>query len=309
MELSILLIDQIVIQFIMMIVGFLLVKIKLIDDYGTTALSKLVLYVIMPCSILKSFQIQISNELVKSLGVALVAAALINILFLVTAYLLKKPLKLDDVEQASLTYSNCSNLILPLVEATLGEEWLIYCCPYILVQNIIFFTIGTAAIRGEKKLQLRKVLNINSIIIFLGIFLLVTQIQLPEMVSSVVDSFANMIAPASMMVIGMSIGNANFKKAFLNPRNYCLCFIRLILMPTIFICLVKVSGICHLLDGLKPVMLIVLMAAASSSAAMVTQTVRCYGKNSEKASILNMMTVLFLIITMPLMVMIFEKVV
>lgn len=310
MELSLLLIDQIVIQFIMIFVGWFLIRIKLTDEHGTTALSKLVLYVIMPCSILNSFQIEVNPILLKLLGIALAVAVVLNILFLLMSYLLKRTMSLDEVEQASITYPNCSNLIIPLVAATLGEEWTIFCCPYILVQNCIFFTIGIANIRGERKLKLKQSLsNINTIVIFIGIILLITQIRLPVMVSSVIDSFGRMIAPASMMVIGMSIGKADFIRAFTDFRNYVLCFFRLIVMPFLAIVLIKVSGIGNISDQMKTVLMIVLMGAASSSAAMITQTARCYGKDSEKASVLNMMSVLFLIVTMPLIITIYEHVI
>lgn len=308
MELSLLLANQILVQFLMIFVGIILVKIGFISDEEINALSKLVLYVIMPCTIINSFQIKLNKDILKELGIALIVAFLINMLFYAIASICKNLMVLDVVEQASIIYPNCANLIIPLVAATLGEEWQIFCCPYILIQQIIFFTVGVTTIREEKGIQIKKLLlNSNIFAIIIGIFLLISQIRLPTIITSVLNGFAAMIAPSSMMVIGMSIGNVNFVKAFTDKKNYVLCFIRLILMPCIVIVIIKFSGICKWMENLKSVLLIVVMGASASSAAMVTQTARCFGKDSEKASILNMMTVLFLIFTMPIIVMLYEK--
>ena len=57
MELSFLLAKQILIQFLMLAVGFVLIKIKLFKSSDATAISKLVLYVISPCAVYNAFQI------------------------------------------------------------------------------------------------------------------------------------------------------------------------------------------------------------------------------------------------------------
>lgn len=310
MEISILLAKQIVIQLSMIFVGTIIKKIKLIDDGGVTALSKLVLYLILPCSIFNSFQIELKKDTLLWLFIATIVSILINILFSLVVMFLKKFMYLDGVEHASLLYPNCSNLIIPLVSATLGKDWLIYCCPYIFVQNILFFTVGISTIREEKTIDLKKAfININIVVIVVGLIFLVFHIPIPSMVGSVIDSFAAMIAPASMLVIGMSIGNSNIKKIFGNIRYFILCVIRLVFLPVMVILIIKFTGICTYYHGLKDVLLIVLMGASSSIAALVVQTARCYEKDSEKAGILNMLSVILLVITMPVIVNIYEKII
>lgn len=45
-----------------------------------------------------------------------------------------KVLKLDGVEETSLIYSNAGNLIIPIVTAILGKEWVIYTSAFLSVQ-------------------------------------------------------------------------------------------------------------------------------------------------------------------------------
>ena len=48
--------------------------------------------------------------------------------------LLGHALHLDAVEKASMIYSNAGNLIIPIVTAVLGKEWVIYSSAFLSVQ-------------------------------------------------------------------------------------------------------------------------------------------------------------------------------
>ena len=50
-----LIIEQIVIMMVLMAVGYVIYKIRMIDDYTTKQLSSLILYVVVPCIMLVSF--------------------------------------------------------------------------------------------------------------------------------------------------------------------------------------------------------------------------------------------------------------
>ena len=57
---------------------------------------------------------------------SLAAAVLIQGLFVLGTRLLRNPLKLVPVESASLAYPNALNMVLPLVTATMGAEYVFY---------------------------------------------------------------------------------------------------------------------------------------------------------------------------------------
>lgn len=70
---------------------------------------------------------------------------------LVVCGILRKLLKMDEVETASLIYSNAGNLILPLVTSILGEEWVIYASGFLCVQTIIVWTHGQSLMQGQRQ--------------------------------------------------------------------------------------------------------------------------------------------------------------
>ena len=55
----------------------------------------------------------------------------------------------------------------------------------------------------------------------------------------------------------------------------------------------------------KDILLVVFLAAAAPAAAMVTQLAQIYDRDSKYASVINVMSVIFCIVTMPLMVMLY----
>ena len=126
------------------------------------------------------------------------------------------------------------------------------------------------------------------------------------MIESCVSGFGDMISPASMMVIGMVIGDVDLRWVFRQKRPYLICMIRLILFPLIAAIAFAVLERTGLHPDAEYILMIVLIATAAPAAAMVTQLAQIYEKDSRYASVINVMSVIFCIVTMPLMVLIYE---
>ena len=98
-----------------MILGFVLVKAKLVKSEDSSVLSKLSLYLFMPAVIINAFNVEMTNDIVRGLIVAFFVAVLIHIVLLMLDCILKKYFKTTNVERASIMYSNAGNLIVPIV--------------------------------------------------------------------------------------------------------------------------------------------------------------------------------------------------
>ena len=55
------------------------------------------------------------------------------------------------------------------------------------------------------------------------------------------------------------------------------------------------------------ILLIVLLATSAPSAVMVTQLAQIYDRDAKYASVINIMSVIFSIVTMPLIVLLYES--
>jgi len=110
-----------------------------------------------------------------------------------------------------------------------------------------------------------------------------------------------------MMVTGMLIAEMSLKDIFTNGRVYFITFLRLIAVPAVALLLLKVSGLVNGSPDGKKLLLIVFLAVITPSASTITQMCQVYG-NSQYASAINVMTTLFSIVTMPLMVLLFQMI-
>ncbi len=302
-----LLIKQIAELFLVMFMGFILVKTHLLKAEESKTLSTVALYLIMPCVIINAFQIKYTESIRNGLILAFVAAVLIHIVLLILIKILGRIFNLDAVEKASMIYSNAGNLIIPIVTSILGKEWVIYSSAFISVQLFLLWTHGKMMLCEERKVDLKKILlNINMITIFLGILFFVTRFQLPDIIIKTMESVSGMLGPISMIIMGMLIGNMSFKQIFAYKRIYIVTFLKMIVCPFIILLLLKYGGMANLLSDGKVILLISLLATITPSASAVTQMAQIYGKNEEYASVINAITTIICIITMPIMVWLYQ---
>ena len=307
MNISILLMEQIIQLFLMIFMGYLIVKVGLVKDEDSKVLSKIILYLIIPCVIINAFQVDYTMDTVKGLLLALAASVMTQVLLLIIISIAGKLLHLNEVEIASVYYSNSGNLIVPIVTFILGQDWVLYGCVFMSVQLIFLWTHCKKIISRESSYDWKKiVLNINMISIFIGVVLFFAKIHLPEIINNTLGSVGSMIGPASMIVTGMLFAGMNLKQIFADKRVYFVSFLRLIAVPLLALVMIKISHLAMFSADGNKIMLIVFLAIITPSASTITQMCQVYGNDSRYASAINVMTTLFSIITMPLMVMLFE---
>jgi predicted permease len=307
MNLSSLLIKQIAAMFVMMAVGFVFVRVKLLKPEQGTIISKILLYAVVPCSIVNSYCIEFTASKLSGLGVSILGAAAVHAVFLLLERVLRRPLKLASVESASIIYSNAGNLIIPLVLATLGSEWVFYISGYMMVQQLLIWTHGKTMMSGTRQWDFRKIItNVNIIAIFVGIVLFLTGWRFPGFLSSAMESTAGMIAPLSMILIGMMLGGMKLRSIFGERRAYLVAGLRLVLFPLAVAAVFYITRITALHPEAKGILLITFLAAASVSATTITQFAQLYDNRPGYASTVSIITTLGCIVTIPAMVWVYQ---
>lgn len=307
MELSLLLAEQILAMFLTMAVGFFVVKIGLFQETDGKVISNLVVYICSPCIIIDSFQIEMTDDKVRGLLLAVIAAIFVHIVMLAGTWILNHIFRFNSIEKASIIYTNAGYLIIPLVGAVLGSEWVFYTTAFIIVQTVLMWTHCISLISETAQTDYKKILlNPNIIAMLIGLVLFLFRIQLPNVIATCVSGFGNMITPASMLVIGMAIGNVDLKWVFKQKRPYLICFFRLIFYPILGVFGFGILGQMGIHPDVEYILMIVLLATAAPAAAMITQLAQLYNKDVKYASVINVMSVIFCIVTMPVMVMLYE---
>lgn len=307
MELSFLLMQQICQLFIMIFFGFLLVRKNVLTSDDSKVLSKLIIYIAAPCAIINSFMIEFTQDKLIGLEIAFLGAILVHLIFIPLVNILSRVTGWLPIEKATMIYSNSGNLIIPLVGAILGKEWVLYTSGYMVVQTILLWTHAKNLVCNEKHIDIKNIIyNVNIIAIIIGICLFMFRIQLPVILTSTMDKVSSMMGPLAMIVIGMLIGNMHLIDIFKEKRIYLISFMRLIVLPLVVVIVFKLTGLTTITKDANQILLITTLASCAPPAAMITQFAQLYNKHPGYASLMNVMGVIFSIITMPLIIMIYQ---
>ena len=299
---ALLLFKQILSLFLIMACGFLIVRLRLLKSSDSRMLSVLSIYLIVPCVIVKAFQIELTEQVRNGFLLAVVAAVGAHICLLFISFVLKRLLGLDAVERASVIYSNAGNLVIPLVTAILGDEWVIYSSAFICVQQIIMWTHGQMILSGQRGVNWKKLfLNVNVISIALGLAFMLLHVRLPDILYSSVSALAGTIGPVSMIMLGMLLAEVDLKRIVRNGRVYLVTAFRLIVTPLIMLCLIKISGLAGAVSQGRTILYVSFLAMMTPAATMVTQLSQLNENRPDFASSVNVMTTLLCVVTMPLL--------
>ena len=288
--------------------AYALVKFRVLRSEGSRTISLIMMYMIGPCTVISAFQIDSTPEVRSGLLLAFAAAIISHVgAIVINNLFIRKPLHLTTVEQASFEYPNAGNIIIPIVVSLLGQEWVVYTCAYICVTIVLQWTHLKQLISGETHINIKKILtNVNIIAILAGFVILAFGIKLPKLLQDAVDSVSVMIGPASMMMIGMMLAGMELKQIFANKRVWLISFLRLIFAPLLFIVFLRLTKFGAGVPNSDTILLITLLASASAAAATVTQMELVYGKDAEYACSINVVTTMLCIITMPLIVLVYQ---
>ena len=303
---AVLLAQQIFQLFLMMLCGYLLVRLNVLKSSDSKPLSVLLVYLITPCTILNAFQIEYSAEKAAGFIMAILSGLMIHVLLFVIVYVLSRVFRFTNVEKASLIYSNAGNLIIPLVTAILGEEWVIYASAFMVVQQFIIWTHGKSLIQGKTGADFKAILlNVNLIACVAGMIMFLLHLHLPSLLGGTVKSMASVIGPVSMIMIGMILAGTDLKSIVKGKRIWIIAILKMIIIPMIILVIMKYSGFSRFAADGVTILYISLMATMTPSASTVTQMAQLYDQDAGTATAINTITTLMCIATMPLLTMIY----
>ena len=307
MQTSLVLMSKLLAMMIMVAVGYAAVKFHAVDSGESVTLSKLTVYILQPCLICRSFQIEITPERMTGFLCALLLGITTYIVWIAALAVLKKPLKLDGVDRCNLIYSNIGNLALPIINMILGSEYVFYASALQIPFNLLIWTHGNSIISGEKRLNLRKILlNPNIIALTAGLLLIAFRVRLPDCLDTAMEGLGNMVGPCSMLMIGMVISRSDLRKVFTNARAYAISLGRLVAMPLSLLLMMLASGVLSRHPWMIPIFQVCLIALSTPPGATVAQLAVLYNKKAYETSLYSVVSMALCVVTMPLMLALFQ---
>lgn len=300
--------SQVIIMFLLIGVGFVCYKIKMINEETAGQLSEILLMIVTPAVIIQAFQIEFKPSLAKGLLLSLSLAIVSHIVGIIVSTVLirKKPEgKEYCVERFACVYGNAGFMGIPLIAAVLPDNGVFFASAFIAVFNIFIWTHGVTLMSGEFKAKdLLKILKSPPIIgVCLGLVFFFCSIKLPAVVGSAVGFIADLNTPLAMIVTGIYIAKSNLLTAFTDLKIYRVALIRLLIIPVI---MVGIFTLFKITPERETILIANLLASACPTAATTLLIATKFRAGPEHASKIIAATTVFSVATIPLIMFLFN---
>lgn len=298
---------QMIKLFIIMCVGYLLYKIKLLDDHTRVHLTKILLYVTTPALIIHSFIENAGAEKKEMLpGLFVIAAAmyiLLPVVGLIITFVLRVKRQHQGLYMFMTVFSNVGFMGFPVCDALYGTEGVFYAAVFNCVFNICVFTMGVVLVNYPKDsndkrhvLNAKKLLNPGILCCFIAVIIFLFEVPVPGVIMEALDSVGGLTSPLAMMLVGASLAMMDIREMFGDIRAYIYTIIRQLALPLAAWPVIErfVS------DGTVAAITLILVAmpVANTSVLFATE----YKRDEKTAAKVIFLTTLAAIITIPLVI-------
>ena len=292
--------QQVVVLFLLMLVGAICNKVGFFGESEVKGLSKMVLYFVTPCVIIESFQREPNGAMIRNLLITMGIAFASYILGIVLANLCihDKDKSKELVLRFGSVFGNCGFMSLPIEEALLGEDGVFYGAVFIAAFNLIVWTYGLAVMSGDKKNISLKKLAVNPGILgtIAGLIVFLFRISLPAVFQEPISFMADLNTPLPMIIIGYYLGNLKLHHLVENKKQYLSMLLKLLVIPGITLLMMWPLH----LD--KSVIMVCVIASAAPTAANTAMFAALFNRDSQLAAQMVSVGTLFSLITIPSMV-------
>lgn len=260
-------------MFLIMLVGLLFRKKNIISEEGKKNLTDLVIYLILPCNIMKSFLIEFDGGTLKNFGLILLISVLIQVFCAVLAKLLYRRTAQGHgpVLKYATVASNSGFLGNPVAEGVFGSMGLALASVYLIPQRIVMWSAGVSYFTGgaDRKTVVRRVVTHPCILaVCLGFTLMLTQVSLPPFLEASLRDVGNCNTAMSMLVIGTILADVRFRELF-DKSLFWFSGLRLVLIPLAVFAGCLLCRVDKLVTGVS--VLLAAMPAASTAAILAAK--------------------------------------
>jgi len=291
---------QVIILLILILIGVVLAKGKVLTESGVKSMTDMVLYTVTPCVIIKSFIREFDPATLKKLLISFLIALLAHIGFIVLSHLIihDKDKSKESVLRYGTVFSNCGFMSIPLQQALFKDDGVFYATSYIAIFQLLIWSYGIIVMSGDKKYLSPKKLLLSPGLIGLaaGLIIFLFSIPIPEIIIEPIKYMSYLNTPLPMIIIGFHLANSNVLDGIKNPKCLLAISLRLVILPLIAL---VVMYLCRI----RGVMLVSSVISCCAPVAAITTMFSAKFERDTSLSVnfVSLSTVLSLI-TMPLLI-------
>lgn len=293
---------QMMILFLLMMVGFIANKTKVMDADSNKKVSKLVINITSPAIIIYSV---VGNPLnnKRELAVIFLIAIIPFTIFPLIAKGILKLLKISQQQKGTfevmLIYSNMGFMGIPVISGIYGTDAIFYVSIFMLMFNISFFSYGVSTLRGgsaSEKISIKRIINPGVVAALTGLIIFLLEIPLPSVLTETLGIIGNVTTPLAMIIVGSTIAEVSVKEVFMDWKIYIYTFLRLLILPIIMWILLRNFIVNETLLG------VAVLLMGMPTAANIVMACNEYGGDGDFVSRGIFLTSLGSLLSIPLLV-------
>lgn len=290
------LLRQIAIMALLMAVGIYLSRKGFLSPQGTKDLGAILLRIIIPCVIVKSYITTYSRERLLELALSAGLALAAFILAMGIAYLVYG--KRRRIENFASAFCNAGFIGIPLAQAVIGDEGVFYMAASVALLNLFQWTYGVYIMTDRRDSISAKTIAKNPVVIaiVIGIALFLSRLPVPGIVTSTLGYIAGMNTPVAMILMGTYMAKLPWRK-LLDKRAYGCVLLRLVIIPAVVLLVFWALPISN-----QNVALAAYLAAATPVGANICVFAQQYDCDYEFSVVTVCLSTVLSIVTVPLMV-------
>lgn len=292
--------------FLLLVLGFVLFKCHIFDEYTNKKISALIVNVASPMLIISSIAGVEGND--KSIVFLMIGAGILMYIgFIILGKIINRifpfPKKDWPVYECMVVFANTGFMGYPVLLDVFGQEAVFYASLIHMAFNFFVYTYAIMCLTkgddNEFKLNFKQLLTPGIVLIFIGILIYLFDIQLPSVLMDTINSVGSLTAPLSMMMIGSSLAVYPIKDSFTDWRSYVFAFVRLIIVPFVTMTVCRLLHInpyyanITIITNAMPVGSMVLMLATQYNA-----NVKIVTRNIVVSTLLSVITIPIVVATM-----------
>lgn len=304
---TLVLMQQMLILLAMMAAGFIAYKVGWIDNSVSGRISTLVVRIFNPFLILTAISGEIADE-VRAMMPQNLVISVVYFVFLAAAGILyaairRFPKKENRRQQLMILLPNVGFMGIPVVRGLFGDEYVIFVVFYMVFYNVIAYTYGIMLAFGmsdtKETFSIKKMFNTGFIFGVAAALMFAFNISLPGPLSTLCSYLGNCAIPLSMLLVGASVAQMDFKALVKDKENYIFFVVRMLVIPAIGILLLKLIPL-H--DEVKIICCIMLAMPVGSLTGMLAED---YGHCGASVNRIVAITTILSVITIPVLSVLF----
>ena len=284
--------------FLMILAGAVLKRRGIISKEGEKCLPDLCVNIVIPCNIVKSCLISFDASIFKTCGLLLAVGFVLQLVCVALNKVLFKGYSEQHrkVLQYCTIVSNGGFLGNPVAEGVYGSMGLLYASIFLIPMRVVMWSAGTSYFVGggsDRKKVLKNVLTHPCLVgVYIGMFLMATQLQLTGVLNSTVTYIGNCNSALTMFIIGTILTDVKLRE-IINPTALKFSVLRLFLLPLLAYGISLAAGLDSVAAGVAVIM--TGMPAGATAAIFAAR----YDSDAPFAAKTVVLTTLISMITIP----------